>query len=83
MWNFYLLFHQTHQYRLIFDTVFSMSVCVFNSLLNEEYSNLFNSADFSSKYFSSKASLPIKHLYLLIFTDVRAEILAVCLSKSY
>ena len=37
----------------------------------------------SSKSFSTKTSLPVKNLYLLTFPDENAEIMAVCLSKSY
>ena len=47
-----------------------------------EYSNLFNVAAFSSKYFSGKTSLPFKNLYLLIFPDDKSEIL-VFQSKLY
>ena len=60
-----------------------MAVCAFNSLPKGEYSNLFNVAVFSSKYFSGKTFLPVKNSYLLTFPDDKAEILAVCLSKSY
>ena len=55
-----------------------MSVCAFNYLPKIEYSNLFIVATFSSK-----TSLPVKTSYLLTFPDEKAEILAVCLSKSY
>ena len=54
-----------------------MSVCGFNSLPDREFPNLFNAAAFSNK------SLPVKDSYLLIFPEDRAEILVVCLSKSY
>ena len=60
-----------------------MSVCAFNSFPNGEYSNLFNAGAFSSKSFSGKTSLPVKNSYLLTFPDDKAEILAVCPSKSY
>ena len=46
-----------------------MSVCAFNSLPNEEYSNLFIVAAFSNKFFSGKASLPVKNSCLLEFPD--------------
>ena len=59
-----------------------MSVCAFDSLPKVEYSNLFIVAACSSKSFSSKKSLPVRNSYL-IFPDDQAEILAVCLSKSY
>ena len=49
-----------------------MSVCAFNSLANGEYSNLF-----------IVAALQVKNSYLVTFPDDKAEILAVCLSKSY
>ena len=55
-----------------------MSVCAFNSLLNDEHSNLLVVAAFSSKPFSGKRSLPVKYSYLLTFPDDKAEILAVC-----
>ena len=55
-----------------------MSVCAFSYLPKSEYSNLFIVATFSGK-----TSLPVKTSYLLIFPDEKAEILAVCLSKSY
>ena len=64
----------------MFDIV---SFCGFNSLPNSEYSNLFIVAVFSSKSFSGKTSLPDKNSYLLISPDYKAEISAVCLSKSY
>ena len=60
-----------------------MSACAFNSLPNGEYSNLFNVTDFSSKSFSGKTLLPVTNSYLLTFPDDTAEILAVCLVKSY
>ena len=58
-----------------------MSVCAFNSLPKEEYSNHFIAAAFSSKSFSGKTSLVVKNSYLLTFPNDKAEILAVCLSK--
>ena len=60
-----------------------MSVYDFNSLSNEEYSNLFIVAAFSSKPFSGKTSFLVRNSYLLTFSDDKAEIFAVCLSKSY
>ena len=61
-----------------------MSVCAFNYLPNGEYSNRCIVAAFSNKSFLGKSSLPFKNLCLLIlFPDDKAEILAVCLSKSY
>ena len=60
-----------------------MSVCAFNYLSNEEYSDLFIVVAFSSKSFSGKTSLPVKNSYLLTFPDDKAEILAVYLPKSY
>ena len=54
-------------------------VCASNYL--PEYSNLFNAAVFSSKYFSGKTSLSFKNSYLLTFPDDKADILAVfCLN---
>ena len=60
-----------------------MSVCAFNYLPKGKHSNLFIVAAFSSNSFSGKTSLPVKDSYLLTFPDDKAEILAVCLSKSY
>ena len=62
---------------------FAMPVFTFNSLPNGEYSNLFIVAAFSNQSFSGKTSLPYKNSYLLTSPDDKAEILAVCLSKSY
>ena len=61
-----------------------MSVWAFTSLPDgEEHSNLFSvAAAFSNKSFSDKICLPVKNSYLLTFSDDKAEILAVCLSKS-
>ena len=59
-----------------------MSVCAFDSLFNGEYSNLFNVAAFSSKYFFGKISLPVKNSYLQTFPDDEAKIFAVCPYKS-
>ena len=60
-----------------------MSVCFFNSPPNDEYSNFLIAAAFSNKTFSCKTSLPVKNSYLSTLPDDKAEILAVCLSKSY
>ena len=60
-----------------------MSECAFNSLRNGEYLNVFIVADFSNKSFSGKTSFPVKNSCLQTFLDNKAEILAVCLSKSY
>ena len=60
-----------------------MSVYVFNSLSKDEHSNHLIVAAFSSKSFSGKLYLPVKNSYLLTCLDDKAEILAVCLSKSY
>ena len=62
---------------------FAMPVCAFNFLPNGNYSNLFNSAVFSSKSLSGKTFFPVKNSYLLTFPDDKAETLAVCLSKLY
>ena len=53
-----------------------MSVYVFVSLPNGEYSNLFIVAAFSSKSFSGKTSLPVKNSYLLTFHDDEAVFLS-------
>ena len=58
-----------------------MSVRAFNSLSNEEYSNLFIVAAFPSNSFSGKTSWPVKNSYLLTYPNDKAAILAVCLSK--
>ena len=60
-----------------------MPICAFISLPNAEYSNLLIVVAFSGKSFSGKIYLPVKNSYLLTFPDDKAEILAVCLSKSY
>ena len=53
-----------------------MSGCAFNPLPKGDYSNLFIKAAFSGK-----TSFPVK--YLPAVSNNKAEILAVCLSKSY
>ena len=58
-------------------------VSFFNSLPNDEYSNIFIAAAFSNKSFSGKTSLLVKILYLTIFPDGKTEALAVYLPKSY
>ena len=58
-----------------------MSVSVFNSLPNVEYSNLSIVVAFPKKTFSGKRSLLVKISYLLTYPDDKAEILAVCLTK--
>ena len=60
-----------------------MSICAFNYLYKGKYLNLLIVVAFSYKSFCIKTSLPVKKLYLLTFPDNKAEILAVCLSKSY
>ena len=60
-----------------------MLVCAFHSLSKSKYSNLFNVVTFSNKSFSGKTSSPVKSSYLLTFPEDKADILAVCLSKSY
>ena len=63
--------------------LFQMSVCFFNSLPNSKYSNLLIVAAFSNNSFSSKTSFPVKNLYLPVFPDDKAEILAVYLYKLF
>ena len=55
-----------------------MSICVFNSLPNGEYLDLF-----IVEAFSCKTYLLVKNSYLLTFPVDKAEILAVCLAKLY
>ena len=62
---------------------FVMSVCLFNSLTNDEYWNVLVVAAFSNKSFSGKTSLSVKNSYLPTILDSEAEILAVCLPKLY
>ena len=62
---------------------FATLVCFFNSQLNSEYSNHMIVAAFSKRPFSNKIFLPIKNSYFPTFSDDKAEILAVCLSKLY
>ena len=57
-----------------------MSVCIFNSLPNGVYSNLFIVAAFPKKTCSGETSLLGKNSYLLTYPDDKAEILAVCLT---
>ena len=60
-----------------------MSIYFFNSKLNGKYSNLLIVGAISNKSFSIKKSSLVKNSYLPTFTDDKAEILDVCLSKSY
>ena len=53
-------------------------VCVFNSLPNIEYLNLFNAAAFADI-----TSLAFKNSYLLTFPDNKVQILLFCISKLY
>ena len=61
---------------------FPMLICAFNSLPKGRYSNHFFVSAFSIKSFSGKTSFPVKNSHLLTFPDDKAEILAVCPSKS-
>ena len=58
-------------------------ICFSKALPDDEYSNLFSETAFSSKSSPGKTSLPVKNSYFLKFSDDKAEILAVCLSKMY
>ena len=49
--------------------------------LKENIQIFFFITAFSSKSFSGKTSFPVKNSYLQTFTNDKAEILAVCLSK--
>ena len=62
-----------------------MPVCQFdfNSLPNDEYSNLLIVAAFFNSPFSNKTSSLVKNSYLSTFPDDKAEILAVGLSRLY
>ena len=52
-----------------------MTVCVFNYLLKDKYSNLSIAAAFSSKsYSTSKTSLSVKNSYLITPPHDKAEI---------
>ena len=62
---------------------FAVSVCAFNSLPKGKYSNLLIVAAFSKKFLSGKISLSDKNSNLPTFSDEKAEILVVCLSKFY
>ena len=53
------------------------------SLPNGEYSIFLIVVAFSDKSFSSKTTFYVKSLYLPLFPDDTARILAVCLSESY
>ena len=50
-----------------------MSVCVFNSLPNKEYSNFFNAGAFPINSFPGKMYLPVKNLFLSATSDDKAE----------
>ena len=60
-----------------------MSVCAFNPLPKEKYSNLFIIAAFSRISFSGKMSLSLRNSYLPTVSENKTKILAVCLSKSF
>ena len=60
-----------------------MPDCAFNSSPNNEYSNLFIVTAFSNRSFLCKTTLSVRNSYLQLFPDDKAEILAVCQSKSY
>ena len=60
-----------------------MSLCFFNAPPNDKNSNLFIVGAFSNTSFSSKTYSPVKDSYLPTFPDDKAQILNVCLSKSY
>ena len=57
-----------------------MSASAFNSLPKGEYSNVLIVAAFFNSPISGKTS-PVKNSYLPTFSDKKAEILALCLSK--
>ena len=75
--NIYLIFKKL---ILIF---FNVPVCFFNTLCNDEYSNLLIVVAFSNSSFSGRTSPPIRNSYLQLFPDDKAKTLAVCLSKLY
>ena len=61
-----------------------MSVSAFNSLPKGKYSFfVVVAAALYRNSYPGKTSLLVKNSYLLTFPDDKAEILAVCLSKSY
>ena len=57
-----------------------MSVYLFNSLSDDEYSNFLIVAAFSNGPFSDKTFSPVNNSYLLTFPDDKAEFLAVRLN---
>ena len=72
----------TQKHCQVFDFFFFVkSVCFFKSLANGEYSNFLVLAVFSNKSFSGKISFPVKNSCLPTFSDDKAEILAVFLSR--
>ena len=81
----HFLLYQIQKCCLIRNIIFlqCQSVFFFNSQPNCEYSNLLIPAAFSNSPFSGKTSSPVKNSYLPTFPDSKAEVLAVCLSKSY
>ena len=58
-----------------------MPMSFFNLLPNGEYSNILIAAAFSNESFSNKTFSHVKNSYLLKFSDDKAEIVAVSLSK--
>ena len=83
-----LMFYWIHKpcltfYIVILTNLCNVSLFFFTSLPDGKYSNLLIVATFSNKSFSSKKSSLVKNSYLPTFTDDKAEILDVCLSKSY
>ena len=60
-----------------------MPVYFFNSLPNDEYSNLLIVVAFYNSPFSGKTSSLLKNSYLLFSPDDKAKILAVCLFKLF
>ena len=54
-----------------------MSICFLNSLPNSKYSNLLIIAAFPNCPFSGQISSLVKNSYLPIFSDNKAEIIAV------
>ena len=58
-------------------------VWLFSFFSNGKYSNFLIAVAFSNKSFSGTTSLPVKNSYSLTLPDDKAEILVICLSKSY
>ena len=79
---FFNFFYQTYEDCLVFDVSlqYQFVLSILHLMVNIQ---IFSMQQFFLAIFFSKISLPVKNSNLLIFSDDKAEILAVCLSKLY